>query len=214
VNLLFDLDGTLIDPRRAILGCFRHALSELGAQPPSDGELERLIGPPLHECFSTLLCDETDVGQAIVLYRERFRTTGVCENFVYPGIADALAALRHGGARLFLATAKPVGFADRVLEHLNLRSSFDGVYGSEFDGRNAKKNDLLAHLLSAESLSAANSVMIGDRAHDVVAARAHGIFSVGVLWGFGSREELITAGADLICDTPANLLRVLLHRNF
>ena len=212
VNLFFDLDGTLTDPRQGILACFRYALNALGVESPPDRDLEPLIGPPLRESFSALLPEEALVERAVALYRERFAAKGMFENRVYPGIAGALEQLHQSGARLFVATAKPGMFADRILEYFALRRWFHAVYGSELDGRNAHKRDLLAHLLEAESLSRAGAVMIGDRADDVLAAKANGIFSVGVLWGFGSREELAGAGADLLCTTPGKLVESLAGR--
>jgi phosphoglycolate phosphatase len=205
LNLLFDIDGTLTDPRQGILACFRHALDALGVKAPWDQELERFIGPPLRESFSAVLRDPALVEQAVALYRERFAAKGMFENRVYPGIHGALEHLHRSGCRLFVATAKPGVFAERILEYFELRPFFSGVYGSEPDGRNGNKADLLAGLLKAESLLRGGTIMIGDRAHDVLGAKANGIFAVGVLWGFGSRKELAEAGADLLCETPGDL---------
>jgi len=210
VNVLFDLDGTLTDPRQGILACVKHALEGLGVDSPPDHDLERFIGPPLRACFSQLLLNHAkDVEQAVTLYRERFAAQGMFENRVYPGIAEALAELRERGAWLAVATAKPRVFAERILAHFELGRFFDAVYGSELDGRNADKSDLLAHLLKAESLSPADTCMIGDRAYDVLAAKANGIFGMGVLWGYGSRKELLSAGAERLYEEPKNLVEVV-----
>jgi phosphoglycolate phosphatase len=209
VNLLFDLDGTLTDPRQGILACFRHAFHALGSNALPNGELEKFIGPPLRESFSAVLRDPVLVEQAVALYRERFAAKGMFENRLYPGIHGALEHLRRSGFRLFVATAKPSAFAERILEYFELRRFFSGVYGSELDGRNGNKADLLAELLKAEALLPADVVMIGDRAHDVLGAKANGIFAVGVLWGFSSRQELAEAGADLLCASPRDLIKNL-----
>jgi phosphoglycolate phosphatase len=209
VNLLFDLDGTLTDPRQGILACFRYAFHGWSSGTLPDGELEEFIGPPLRESFSKVLRDPALVEQAVALYRERFAAKGMFENRVYPGIHGALEHLHRGGFRLFVATAKPGAFAERILEYFELRRFFRGVYGSELDGRNGNKADLLAELLKAESLLPRDTVMIGDRAHDVLCAKANGIFAVGVLWGFGSREELAEAGANLLCEAPGDLVESL-----
>ena len=214
MNLLFDLDGTVTDSRRGIVTCFRHALDALGCESPSDCKLERFIGPPLRDSFFALLHDEARAERAVALYRERFAAKGVFENLVYPGILEALEKCRQSGAHLLLATAKPSVFAERILEYFDLRRLFHGVYGSELDGRNARKTDLLAHLLKEESILPADTVMIGDRADDVLAAKANGIFAVGVLWGFGSRDELSEAGADLLCETPENLVESFFDGEF
>ena len=204
MNVIFDLDGTLTDPRQGILACFKHACDALQVEPPSDGALEQFIGPPLPESFSRIFGPDNPalIKEAVALYRERFAAKGMFENKLYPGIAEALAELHERGERLFVATVKPRVFAERILEYFKLEPFFGAVYGSELDGTNSDKRDLLAHLLGAESLSPDASVMIGDRAQDVWAANASGVFSIGVLWGYGSREELVEAGADLLCEEP------------
>lgn len=210
MNLLFDLDGTLTDPRQGILACFKYSLRRLQLKAPPDLELERFIGPPLRESFAALVGrdDGERVEQAITYYRERFATVGIFENDVYPGMVETLSRLRDRGALLFVATSKPTVFAERIIEHFELDRFFSAVYGSELSGANADKKDLLARVLDAESLSPADTVMIGDRAHDVLGARANNIFPVGVLWGYGSREELLSAGARLLCEEPSGLADV------
>lgn len=205
MNLLFDLDGTLTDPRQGIFACFKYALEALHFDSPTDRELEGFIGPPLHESFARLFGpnNQAMVKHAVALYRERFATKGMFENSVYPGIVEALAQLSDRGAWLSVATVKPAVFAERIVEHFGLGRFFRGVYGSELDGTNSDKRDLLAHLVKSESLSPTDTIMIGDRAHDIVAGKANGILPIGVLWGYGSREELVSAGADWLCAEPA-----------
>jgi phosphoglycolate phosphatase len=207
MNVLFDLDGTLTDPREGIVACFKYALKILQLDSPADQQLERMIGPPLRESLSTLMETHNDdlLERAVTLYRERFATTGLFENSLYPGIDGALARLRGQGSSLFVATSKPRVFAERIVAHFSLGRFFRAVYGSELDGTNADKRDLLAQLLRAESLSPTDTVMVGDRAHDILGARANGLFSVGVLWGYGSREELVSAGAEALCEEPRAL---------
>jgi len=143
--------------------------------------------------------------QAVALYRERFAVKGMFENSVYPGIVEVLAELSDHGAWLSVATVKPTVFAERIVEHFGLGRFFHGIYGSELDGNNSDKTHLLGHLLKSESLSPSDTIMIGDRAHDVLAAKANDVSSIGVLWGYGSREELVSAGADALCENPATL---------
>jgi phosphoglycolate phosphatase len=207
VNILIDLDGTLTDPREGIVACFKHALVKLGQGCPSDSELERYIGPPLYESFGQLLgsTDPQRINRAVDLYRDRFSSTGMFENTVYPGIEPALAMLRDLGAVLFVATSKAQVFAERIIEHFGLDRFFRAVYGSELDGARANKADLIAHILKAESILPLSALMVGDRAHDVLGAKANGVFAIGVLWGYGSREELVAAGATLLCRQPSML---------
>jgi phosphoglycolate phosphatase len=207
MDLFFDLDGTLTDPVRGITLCLRHALVALGREaPPLDG-LRRYIGPPLRRTFVALLAtdESTVIEAAIAHYRERFSTVGLYENEVYPDVPEGLAALRRAGHRLWVVTSKPKVYADRIVEHFALTASFQGVHGSELSGRNADKIELIAHVLAAERLNPARTAMIGDRAEDVVGGRANGIGTVGVLWGYGSEEELRKAAPDVIVDSMAGL---------
>ena len=189
MNVLFDLDGTLTDPRDGILACFKYALEKLQVNSPTDRTLERMIGPPLRESFTALLGvdDEARIDRAISLYRERFSLMGLYENALYPGISEALAQLREVGCTLFVATSKPRVFAQRIIDYFELGGFFRAVHGSELDGSNADKTKLIAHVLTAESLTPTETIMIGDRAHDVVGAKVNSVVPIGVLWGYGLR---------------------------
>jgi phosphoglycolate phosphatase len=195
--LIFDLDGTLTDPREGILACFKYALSVLGADCVSDRALEGFIGPPLRESFAGILGEGNRalVEQAVALYRQRFASQGIFENKPYPGIARLLAQLGERGERLFVATVKPGVFAERIVRHFGFKQYFRAVYGSELDGTNTDKGVLVARMLEEQSLDPADSILIGDRASDVAAARANSILSIGVLWGYRSKQELIEARA-------------------
>jgi len=208
--LLFDLDGTLTDPRPGIVRCMRHALDELGAPCPSDDVLASYIGPPLRGTFATLLetSDGERVERALALYREQYGDTGLFENHVYDGVFPLLDHVRLTAAPSFVATLKPKSYADRIVHHLGLGPYFAGVYGPDLESAETKV-ELLAHLLAAERIAPGHAVMIGDRAGDIVAARAHGVRSVGALWGYGSAAELSDAGADMLCASPGELLACL-----
>jgi len=209
-ELLFDLDGTLTDNYAGISASIRHALARLAAPPPDDSELRQFVGPPLRATFAQLLGtqDRYTVERAIGHYRERFSAVGWKENVAYPGIEEALARLRAAGARLFVCTAKPLVFAERIIAHFGFDAHFAGVYGADLEGRFDDKARLLAHLLEREGIAGADAVMIGDRDNDVRAARASGVRAVGVLWGYGTAAEL--ADADAIVATPAELPQVVL----
>jgi phosphoglycolate phosphatase len=199
--LLVDLDGTLTDPAEGIIGCFRLALESLGrAAPPSD-DLGWVIGPPLRECFAEFL-GEGDPEEALEVYRSRYSTGGLFEAVVYDGVDEALAELHAAGARLFLCTAKPIVYAERILSHFNLARHFERAYGDELDGRFQDKSDLVARILHEQALDPADCCMWGDRKHDVLAASRHAIPTIGALWGYGGAEELRAAGAAALCASP------------
>jgi phosphoglycolate phosphatase len=207
VNVLLDLDGTLTDPKPGFVASINHALESLGYGARSEVEVACHIGPPLEQTVAVLLGPSgiDHVAPAVALYRERYSAQGIFQCSVYDGIPDALRKIQGAGLRLFLATSKPHTFASRILEHFGLTPLFSGIYGSELNGQNADKRYLLRHLLSQESIAPESAVMVGDRAQDITAAKAHGLRSVGVLWGYGSRAELESAGASAIVTTPSEL---------
>ena len=204
-TILVDLDGTLTDPAAGIIAAVRHAVARMGAAPPPAEELRWVIGPPLRQSFPRLLGDGHDVEAAIGHYRDHYGAGGLFEAAVYDGIFDALAVLRDRPARLLVCTAKPQHFAERVLDHFDLSARFDAIYGPDLEGRLDDKGDLIAHMIEVEGFDPGRAVMIGDRGSDVFAAKRHGIPTVGVLWGYGSREELVDAGAAALCAEPAAL---------
>jgi phosphoglycolate phosphatase len=208
-NVLLDLDGTLTDPFQGIAACIRHAMMTLGYPAPTHEDLCRAVGPPLRQTFGRLL-DTTDAGRiehALRLYRERFAASGLFENRVYEGIPQMLARLRAAGCSLFIATSKPQIFAERIVDHFGLTTFLTRVYGSGLDGSRENKADLLRFLLHTEKLDPRLTVMIGDRSHDMIAARENSLCTIGVAWGYGSREELEQAAADVILDDPDDVVR-------
>ena len=200
-TIFFDLDGTLTDPKPGITGSIQYALQKLGRPVPSQDELAWCIGPPLRASFVTLLGGEEDADRGVAYYRERFGDVGLFENSLYPGIAETLAALQPR-YRLFVATSKPHVFADRIIDHFGLRPYFEHVFGSELDGTRVHKYDLLAWALQHTGTAASRALMIGDRSHDIVGARANGMDGIGVLYGYGTKAELLEAGASHLCATP------------
>jgi phosphoglycolate phosphatase len=207
-TLLLDLDGTLVDPAPGILGCYRHALASFGVFPSEAEDLRWVIGPSIRKGLGQLLNGRGDTEEAVRRYRERYSAWGLYQAAVYPGILQALTRHRARGTRLILCTAKFHGFARRVADHFGLTPFLSGVYGSELDGRLEDKAELIAHLLEAEGLQPDGVCMVGDRKHDVLAAAAHGIPTIGVLWGFGGRDELESAGAAMLIQHAGELLPV------
>jgi phosphoglycolate phosphatase len=204
---LFDLDGTLTDPKSGIVRCIKHALDSLGAPRPPDDVLASFIGPPLRATFATLLdtSDRDLIERAMALYRDEYGQTGLFELQMYAGVTEMLERTCEIAPSAFVATAKARIYAERIVRRLGLDRYFTGIYGPELAGRFEDKADLLAHLLASEQIPPQRAVMIGDRAGDVVSARANGIRSIGVLWGYGSESELQGAGADVVCRSPADL---------
>ncbi|HEY8566126.1 MAG TPA: HAD hydrolase-like protein [Beijerinckiaceae bacterium] len=193
---LFDLDGTLTDPKPGITRSIQYALERLGEPVPEADALTWMIGPPLEPSFAQIV-GPGRAAEAVRLYRERYAVTGLYENEVIPGIPDCLERLR-GTHRLFVATSKPHVYGRRIVEHFGLMRFFEAFHGSELDGTNADKRDLLRHLVAVEGLDPTRTVMIGDREHDVFGAAAVGSPAIGVLWGYGSEAELEAAGAAAI----------------
>lgn len=209
--VLFDLDGTLTDPKPGITRCVQHALRTLGHEPPPEDELLWCIGPPLQESFPRLLGtgEKARIDEAIRIYRERFSTIGLFENALYQGIPEVLGALRKRGLRTFVASSKPRVFVVRILEHFGLLPLFDAAHGSELDGTRTDKAELIAHVLEVERLDPACTVMVGDREHDMIGGMRNGLRCVGVTYGYGSAEELTASGAACLAATPDELLVVL-----
>jgi phosphoglycolate phosphatase len=205
--IFFDLDGTLTDPKPGITRSIQYALQKLGHHTiPTEDELTWCIGPPLRASLARILGAEEHADRALALYRERFSDIGLYENAVYDGIGEVLTTLGESGCRLFVATSKPHVFATRIVAHFALRHHFEHVFGSELDGRRVDKSDLLAYALKQAGVDPAKTLMIGDRSHDMAGAANNGMKGIGVLYGYGSREELIGAGALHVCATPQAIL--------
>lgn len=211
MNILLDLDGTLCDPRDGFVASIAHALDGLGCEAPDSDAIAACIGPPLGGTLARLIrsADPALIARGVALYRERYEHHGIFENTVYDGIPAALAALCARGAALHLATSKPHVFAERILVHFGLREFFRSVHGPELDGTRADKRELIAHLLAHEAIDPRGAVMVGDREHDARGARANGVAAAGVLWGYGSREELETAGVMALLQRPEQLATLL-----
>lgn len=210
-GVLFDLDGVLVDSRMAIARSMNHALEACGLDPWPEESLHPFIGPPLHDAFRELIdgrsADPALVDACVARYRERYRDACLRETLAMAGVAEVLHSLRPG-LRCGVATSKPDVFAVPILETLGLRHLFGPVVGPSLEARSEPKRDTVGRALAA--LAADGDVaMVGDRRHDVVAGQAHGLVTIGVLWGIGDRRELEDAGADHLVETPGELARLL-----
>lgn len=207
MNILFDLDGTLTDSYQGITRSFCFAISALGRTAPPQEDLKWCIGPSPKDSFAKLLetDDEKLIGKALSLYRERFGSVGLFENEVYEGIPDALSTLLEKGHMLYVATAKPVVYAKQIIEHFDLERYFKTIHGSELDGTRSDKTSLISHILKIEGLTSSETLMVGDRKYDMLGAKANGVKGLGVLWGYGTQDELETSGAHTCIGHPREL---------
>ena len=210
--LFFDLDGTLTDPAPGITNSFKYSLKFFGREIPSYETLCTFIGPPLQDTFKNLLNFEDDkIPDAIKKYREYFAEKGLFENSVYPGIPELLSTLKQNGKKLVVATSKPEDFSIRIIEHFDLTKYFENVCGSLHDTTRITKDEVIKFAIERNNISDKSKIlMIGDRKHDILGAKKNSIKSCGVLFGYGSREELETAGADYIAEDVAALRKILL----
>ena len=202
--ILFDLDGTLTDPGLGITNSVMYALERFGIRETDRSRLYPFIGPPLTESFQRFYgFSPEDARRAVDVYREYFRDRGIFENKVYPGIPGFLERLCRDGRRLAVATSKPEPFALRIVEHFGLSEFFVRVAGAAMDETRTRKEEVIRYALAElGSPAPEDTLMVGDREHDVIGAAACGIETLGVLYGYGSREELLRAGAEYLADTP------------
>lgn len=206
-HILFDLDGTITDPAEGITTCVRHALHCQGIEEESYENLCRMIGPPLAEGFRDFYgMDEEHAWQAVRDFRELFAEIGVEKNIPYPGMKETLLRLRRAGKVLCVATSKPEAFARAIADRFGLTECFDFIGGASMDQTRTKKAEVIAYVLEHVGSPRPEQVlMVGDRLHDVKGAEAFGIDCVGVLYGYGSREELAGAGACFLAGTPEEI---------
>ena len=212
-TVLFDLDGTLTDPAEGITNAVRCALTGLGKDVPPYEELLRFIGPPLLDAFRDFCgMDEEESLRALALFREYYTATGIHQNRLLPYAKEMLHALKNAGRTLILATSKPEVQAISVLTDFEILDLFDAVAGSTLDQSRAKKEDVILYALSlVGGRNPADCIMVGDRFYDVIGARACGIDTLGVLCGYGSREELLSSGAIATVPDLAEVVQILLH---
>jgi phosphoglycolate phosphatase len=205
--LLLDLDGTLVDSEPGILKCADATLAEFGVVGLSHEDLRGMIGPPLRIGFGRFLSDPAKVEDAVRAYRARYSDEGLLQAQVYAGVEDFLDHAQARGLPAYICTSKVIGFAERIATHFGLRGRLAGVFGAELDGRFDNKAELVAYILGLIGVDGRDAAIVGDRREDVAAGRAHGLRTVGALWGYGEPGEL--EGADLLCDRPHDLPAIL-----
>lgn len=211
-NILIDLDGTLTDPKVGITSCARYGLTKVGHPIDAKENIDWIIGPPLKASLAKLLnvaVEDVLAEQALLGYRERFSTVGLYENEVFDDVAETLAALQQQGYRLYLATAKPIIYAEKILDHFDLAQYFNKAYGSELSGVRTNKGELIAYILDQEQLDPVECLMVGDREHDILGARSNGIETIAVEYGYGSESELNQAMPQARIQQFSQLLQLL-----
>ncbi len=214
--ILLDLDGTVSDPKVGICTSVQYGLAKMGIKVDDINVLTPFIGPPLRDSFRNYYnIPEEDIEKVVAFYRERFSTVGLFENELYPGMAEMLSDLKKAGKKLALASSKPRIFVKKILDHFDITQYFDVIMGSELDGTRENKIEIIEEslrlLFPDKPVDKAKCVMVGDRKFDVEAAGQVGLKSIGVTYGYGSKEELEAAGADVITGSVDGLRDILLN---
>ena len=209
--MIFDLDGTITDPKVGITTCAKFALKEMGYEQHAEQELTWMIGPPLLNTFIKITgCDEAEGQRLIAKYRERYSVSGVHENTLYPGIENLLKHLKESGKILAIASSKPTLFVEQILDDFNLKEYFDVVQGSDMAGKHVEKEDVLKIALSklgiTENRELYKAVMIGDRKFDILAAKSFGMKSIAVTYGYAVEGEWDNLKADAFASSPIEII--------
>ena len=210
-TVLFDLDGTLTDPFEGISNSIIYALKKFGIAALDKPLLKKFIGPPLTESFSKycgLSC--SDALRAVEYYREYFAATGIFENKPYEGVCELLSGLKERGYTAIVATSKPEQFAKAIVQHFGLEQYFKEICGATMDQSRTQKADVIAYALKKCEIKDKKRAVMGDREHDIIGAKTNGLSSIGVLYGYGSKEELLEAGANYIANSPVDILHYIL----
>lgn len=208
--ILFDLDGTIIDPKEGITKSVQYALSKFNIIVDDLNELERFIGPPLIDSFADFYnFNKVQTTDAILYYREVFKEKGIYQNKLYDNIELLLKTLKDSGLKLFIATSKPTVFAETILKHFHLDNYFEAIIGSNLDNTRSKKAEVVKYILDNYNINSTEAIMIGDRKHDIVGAKENNLDSIGVLYGYGSIEEFSEFNATHIVSRVMDILDVL-----
>jgi phosphoglycolate phosphatase len=207
-SIFFDLDGTLTDSGEGIINSAIPALVHFGLEVPPREQLRVFVGPPLHETFGRFGVPEDKLDEAVAIYRSRYVPIGKFENTPYPGIRELLQTLKDHGHKLYVATSKPEALSIEILEHFDLAQYFEIICGASLDLSRYHKAHVIAYLLTQVE-DAENILMVGDTKYDVLGAAEHRIPTIGVAWGYGTVEDMVTAGAAAIARDPAHLLELL-----
>lgn len=209
-TVIFDLDGTITDSGPGIMNAIRYTVKKHGLQEISEEVLRSFIGPPLKEQFRSVFGLSEEEGRIMVSsYREYYAEKGIFENRVYDGMDETFQKLKSSGVRILMATSKPEKYAKQIAEYFDFSQYFDFIGGACMDGSRTDKHEVLEYVLRSCQTARERTVMIGDRCHDIIGASKAGIHSMGVLYGYGSLEELESAGAEMIVSSPVEIYHKL-----
>lgn len=215
-NVLFDLDGTLTDPKIGITKSIQHVFKSFSLPVPKTEDLLWCIGPSIMESMNQLMPPDIDITMAVEIYRQRYKNIGLLENNIYSGIPEVLHCLQQEGFNLYVATAKPTVFAIPILKHFSLCHYFQRIYGSNLDGTMSDKTELLTSIIDNECLDPQETIMVGDRKFDIIAAKENKIISAAVTWGYGSALEIEEHSPDVtfqsVMDMKKRLFSGLISR--
>lgn len=213
-TILFDLDGTLTESAPGIVNSVAYALDKFGIEVQDKADLLCFVGPPLKDSFQNYYgLDEVQAVQAVAYYREYYSAKGLFENRVFDGIQEMLLVLKSAGKQLLVATSKPEFFSEQILKRFGIAPYFNFIAGATMDETRTAKSEVIAYALEQiPDVDKKEIVMVGDRHHDIEGAIANGLDSIGVTFGYGSREELTQAGATYIADSVEELLKLLLQK--
>ncbi len=208
-HLFFDLDGSIIDSAKGITHAFAAVMDHFSLPYTSPNDFLCVVGPPLYECFPRFSIPSGKEREALEVFQEYYAHKGVYENALYAGVKKALSELKTAGLHLYVVTGKPEHFANMILDRLGIRCLFEGVVGADMEEKVVEKEILLKEILRRTGLSPNEKMaMIGDRSYDILGGKRVGLFTVGVLWGIGTENELRAAGADTILSSTQELLRL------
>lgn len=211
-TVLFDLDGTLTNPKEGIINSILYSLDKLGIKEDLVNELDTFIGPPLRDSFlERYNLTDKRADEALNFYREYFSQKGIYENEVYSGVLELLEALVMNKKKLFVATSKPTIFAEQILKHFELDKYFCNVIGSNLDNSRTDKTEIISYTISCHSLQPKKSIMVGDRKHDIIGAKNNSMKSIGVTYGYGTIEELLFHQPDFIANDCIELQSIILE---
>ena len=211
--IFFDLDGTISDSAPGIIGSVLYALDKMGVSEKHEESLTKFVGPPLTESFTKYYGFQGEaLDMAVKTFREYYREKGIFENSMYEGIPETLKKLLEGGRRLAVATSKPEPFARIIIDRYGISDCFEFIAGSTIDETRTKKDEVISYALETLGIGDPKTVlMVGDRSHDVLGAKKHGLDCLGVLYGYGSRAELEDAGALYIAETVAGISSIIMN---
>jgi phosphoglycolate phosphatase len=213
-NILFDLDGTLTDPKIGITSSVQYSLKKFGIIEPELEKLTVFIGPPLWESYKCYYgFNEEITNLAVKYYREYYSDKGIFENEIYNGIKELLVKLNDEKFSVYIATSKPTIYAKQIADYFEISNLFRSIEGSELDGKLSNKVELIKHILGKHNLNKDETIMVGDRKHDIIGAKENRIKSIGVGYGYGSQKELEDSNANYYVNSVNELSELLLRKS-